>query len=201
MAPPPDVTVLLHRAQSGDESAFRRVVGQLYDELRAVARSQRRRLGASETVNTTAVVHEAYAKLAGRDGEPDFVDRQHFLRVASRAMRDVIVDSARAQRAEKRGGGETPLRIHQTGVFPGGLAAQSTAINPDEVLALDRALRKLDTLDAEQARLVELRYFSGLTLPEVADALDISLATAKRRWTVARAWLYRELSADAPPTQ
>ncbi len=116
--------------------------------------------------------------------------------MASRAMRDVIVDYARAQRAEKRGGGEAPLRINQTGVFPGGLAAPSTAINPAEVLALDRALRKLDALDSEQARLVELRYFSGLTLQEVADALDLSLATAKRRWTVARAWLYRRLADD-----
>ena len=193
-----DVTLLLDRARSGDASAFQHVVGELYDELRAVARSQRRRLGASETVNTTAVVHEAYAKLAGRDGTADYADRQHFLRVASRAMRDVIVDYARAQRAEKRGGGRAPVRIHETGVLPGGLPAPARETDPDEVLALDRALGALEALDAEQARIVELRYFSGLTLPEIADALGLSLATVKRRWTVARAWLYRALREGQP---
>ena len=191
----PDVTALLDRAREGDGAAFDRLVGQLYAELRRIAHQQRRRLGASDTVNTTAVVHEAYAKLGGRahaDGAgPDFADRDHFLRVAARAMRDVIVDYARARTAAKRGGVARPATLDD------GLVAAADAFDPAEVLALDRALSGLERLYAEAARVVELRYFAGLSVEEVADSLGLSPATVKRRWTVARAWLFRHLDDGA----
>ena len=191
----PEVTVLLDRARSGDAEAFDRIVGQLYGELHAIARAQRRRLGASETVNTTAVVHEAYAKLGGRgDGSrPDFEDRTHFLRVASRAMRDVIVDYARSRRADKRGGNGRDASLDTVGPV-----ADAGAFDPSEILSVDHALAELERLDPEAARIVELRYFAGFTVEETAEALDLSPSTVKRRWTMARAWLYQHLS-DVPP--
>ena len=192
----PGVTHLLDRARTGDADAFSQLVGELYEELRGMARSQRRRLGAADTVNTTAVVHEAYAKLADRVDRTDglvFADRSHFLHVAARAMRDVIVDYARAQQAAKRGGEGRPVSLAALGPVAGRLADLDAA----EVLTIDDALRALARLDAEAARVAELRYFGGLTTDEAADALGLSPATVKRRWTVARAWLYRRLS-DGP---
>ena len=188
------VTVLLDRARTGDAAAFDRLVGQLYGELHAIARAQRRRLGASETVNTTAVVHEAYAKLGGRgDGAGiDFADRTHFFRVAARAMRDVIVDYARARHAGKRGGTGRALSLDEAGPV-----AAAGSFDPAEILSVDSALAALETLDAESARVVELRYFAGMSVEETADALGLSPSTVKRRWTVARAWLYQRL-ADEP---
>lgn len=191
--PSAPVTVLLARAREGDAGAFDRLVGQLYDELRTIARAQRRRLGASDTVNTTAVVHEAYAKLGHRDsGAVDFADRTHFLRVAARVMRDVIVDYARTQHAAKRGGGMHTVRLEGEGP-----PAASAALDPAEVLTIDRALEALERLDAEAARVTELRYFAGFTVDETAEALGLSAATVKRRWTVARAWLYQRLAEPA----
>jgi RNA polymerase sigma factor (TIGR02999 family) len=189
------VTTLLERARAGDADAFRQLVGQLYGELRTLARAQRRRLGAGDTVNTTAVVHEAYAKLERReDGAgPVFADRAHFLRVASRVMRDVIVDYARAQRAAKRGGPGGHLSLEDAGP----LAADG--VDPDEVLSLDAAVADLHRLDEGSARVAELRYFGGLSIEETAEALDLSTATVQRRWTVARAWLYRRLVDESPP--
>jgi RNA polymerase sigma factor (TIGR02999 family) len=193
--PDPAVTALLDRARAGDAEAFGRLVGQLYDELRTLAHAQRRRLGASDTVNTTALVHEAYAKLDGRgDGAgPAYADRAHFFRIAARAMRDVIVDYARAQQAAKRGGPGRPVPLDAAGPL-----AVTGALDPAEVLSLDDALQDLHRLDAEAARVAELRYFAGLTVEETAEALDLSTATVQRRWTVARAWLYRRLNDDAP---
>ena len=188
----PDVPTLLEHVRAGDAVAFDQLVGQLYGELRRLAHAQRRRLGAGDTVNTTAVVHEVYAKLGGREAAPDFADRTHFLRVAARAMRDVIVDYARAQRAAKRGGGGRAVTLDG-----GGLPADGAALDPSEVLGVDRALDDLARIDPEAARVAELRYFAGLSVEETADALDLSPATVKRRWTVARAWLYRRLTDGA----
>ncbi len=193
MSDSPDVTTLLDRAREGDAAALDRLVPLVYDQLRALARGQRRRVGAAATVNTTALVHEAYAKLAGRAAGPaHFADRRHYFRVAARAMRDVLVDYARAQGAQKRGG---PLPDRS--LSDPALASALRALPPldiAETLDLDAALTRLEALDAEQARLVELRYFAGLTNEEAAEVLEMSPATAKRRWAVARAWLYRELS-------
>jgi len=195
----PAVTVLLDRARAGDADAFDRLVGQLYGELRQMARAQRRRLGAADTVNTTAVVHEAYAKLGGRgDGGPDgggpaYADRAHFLRVAARAMRDVIVDYARAQRADKRGGPGRDVRLDDAPTV-----AAAGRFDPAEALSVDDALAELERLDPDAARIAEMRYFAGLSVEETADALGLSPATVKRRWAVARAWLYRRLADDGP---
>ena len=197
MPPSSDVTLLLDRARAGDTDAFGRLVGELYDELRHMAHAQRRRLGAADTVNTTAVVHEAYAKLADRADRTDglaFMDRSHFFRVAARSMRDVIVDYARAQQTAKRGGPGRPASLDAVGP----VADRSGGVDPAEVLSIDHALGALERLDAEAARVAELRYFGGLTTEETAEALALSPATVKRRWTVARAWLYRQLTDEAP---
>ena len=196
----PAVTVLLDRVRAGDAAAFDRLVGQLYGELRVIAHAQRRRLGAAETVNTTAVVHEAYAKLGGAaNGGADFADRTHFLRVAARAMRDVIVDYARAQHADKRGGVARALSLDSDGLDAAGPVATGDAFDPAEVLSVDGALADLERLDPEAARVVELRYFAGLSVDETAEALGLSPSTVKRRWAVARAWLYRRLADDGAP--
>ncbi len=187
-----DIPTLLDHVRAGDAIAFDRLVGQLYGELRRLAHVQRRRLGAGDTVNTTAVVHEVYAKLGGREVAPDFADRDHFLRVAARAMRDVIVDYARAQHAAKRGGSDRAVTLDAATPV-----ADAAAIDPSEVLGVDRALDALARLDPEAARVAELRYFAGLSVEETADALGLSPATVKRRWTVARAWLYRQLTDGA----
>jgi RNA polymerase sigma factor (TIGR02999 family) len=186
--PPHEITRLLALAHGGDADALDRLLPFVYGELRALAHRQRLRQRGAETLNTTALVHEAYLKLAGKEGGT-YENRLHFFRVAARVMRDVLVDYARAQRAAKRGGGVPPVSLSDFGDLP--------AVRVDEVLGLDEALGRLEKLDAEQARLVELRYFAGLTLPEAAETLGLSERTAKRRWTTARAWLYHTLSHAA----
>lgn len=190
----PAAASLLDRTRLGDADAFDQLVGQLYGELRHIAHAQRRRLGASDTINTTAVVHEAYAKLGSRGTSADFADRDHFLRIASRAMRDVIVDYARRQHRVKRGGPSRPVSLDVLGPVAG-----PADLDVAEVLSVDRALEDLERLDAETARIVELRYFAGLTIEETAQALDLSPMTVKRRWAMARAWLYDRLADGEPP--
>jgi RNA polymerase sigma factor (TIGR02999 family) len=186
--PPHEITRLLARAHEGDGAALDRLLPLVYDELRALAHRQRLRQGGAETLNTTALVHEAYLKLAGKAGGT-YESRLHFFRVAARVMRDVLVDYARAQRTAKRGGGAPAVSLTDFGDLP--------AIRVDEVIGLDEALGRLEKFDAEGARLVELRYFAGLTLPEAAETLGLSERTAKRRWTTARAWLHHTLSPAA----
>jgi RNA polymerase sigma factor (TIGR02999 family) len=180
-----EVTRILADARAGDPAALDRLLPILYDELHALAHRERRRRGAAETLSTTALVHEAYEKLARADG--GWNDRAHFFRVAATAMRQVIVDYARAQHAQKRGGG--PARPLDAAPALG-LAIEARA---DDVLALDMALDRLSQLDTRQGEVVELRYFAGLTVPETAEVLDVSPATVKRAWTAARAWLHREI--------
>ena len=180
-----EVTQLLEQARAGDPDALERLVPLVYDELRALARRQRQRRGADETLNTTALVHEAYEKLARGNGA--YADRHHFFRVASRVMRSVIVDHARAARAQKRGGDARPLALDEERLVP--------AERAEEVLALDEALDRLAALSPRQGEVVQLRYFVGLTIPETADVLGVSPATVKREWTVARAWLHDALAA------
>lgn len=186
----PDDAHLLTLARDGDPAALDELVGRLYSELRHLAKAQRRRFGATDTLNTTAVVHEVYARLEGRSA--DYEDPDHFLRIAARSMRDVIVDYARSQCADKRGGTTRPLALHQLDTL-----AAHTQIAPDEVLAVDRALEALERIDALAARVTELRYFGGLTIAETALALNLSPMTVKRRWALARAWLYDRLHEDA----
>ncbi|NBC19212.1 MAG: sigma-70 family RNA polymerase sigma factor [Bacteroidetes bacterium] len=180
-----NVTLLLEQARAGDAAVLDDLLPLIYDELHRLARAQRRRLRPHETLNTTAIVHEAYLKLAGRDAA-SYQNRLHFFRVAARAMRDIVVDYARRKQAAKRGGDTPDLSLDDVPPLPD--------IDAKEVLALHDALDRLEALDARQARVVELRYFVGLTIAETAEVLDISPASVKRDWATARSWLFREIA-------
>lgn len=179
--------VLLDHARGGDPEALGQAVDLLYDEFLALARRQRARGAAADTLNTTALVHEAYERMA-RSKRLAPADRVHFFRIAGRAMRGALVDYARSQQTQKRGGPGRPLPLDVVGPLTDG----SPRI--DEVLAVDDALRQLEAFDPRQARVVECRYFAGMTLEETAEALGISTATVKRDWLTARAWLAQVLA-------
>lgn len=165
------------------------VAPAVYQELRRLAAAYMRRERPGQSLQATALVHEAYLRLAGA-GTP-WTDRQHFLGIAARSMRQILVERARARGAQKRWGGMNRVTLTDT------IAAAS---HEDAMLpALDEALARLEAVDAEQAKIVELRYFAGLSIEETAAALDLSPATVKRRWAMARAWLFRELSSGAEP--
>jgi RNA polymerase sigma factor (TIGR02999 family) len=158
----------------------------VYDELRRVAAAYMRRERAGQTLQATALVHEAYLRLADAKGTP-WKDRRHFVGIAARSMRQILVERARARGAQKRWGGMNRVSITDS---------LQLAADPEVMLpALDEALERLEKIDAEQAKIVELRYFAGLSVEESAEALGISPATLKRRWSLARAWLFRELAS------
>jgi RNA polymerase sigma factor (TIGR02999 family) len=182
-------TELLEAWGGGDEEAGELLIPRVYDELRRIAARYLRAERADHTLEPTALVHEAYLRLV-RQREVGRHGRAHFLALASRTMRRVLVDHARHHLAAKRGAGEK-LPI---------ISSLDLAIErPPELVALDDALDRLAELDPEKARLVELRFFGGLTLDETADALGCGPATVSRQWRTARAWLYRQLSEDADP--
>jgi RNA polymerase sigma factor (TIGR02999 family) len=156
----------------------------VYDELRRIAAAYMRRERPGQTLQATALVHEAYLRLAGA-GTP-WHDKRHFVGIAARSMRQILVERARARGAQKRWGGLN--RVSLTDSIA--MAADQGGLLP----ALDDALTRLEQIDPEQARIVELRYFAGLSIEETADALGMSPATLKRRWALARAWLFRDLS-------
>jgi RNA polymerase sigma factor (TIGR02999 family) len=156
----------------------------VYDELRRVAAAYMRRERPGQTLQATALVHEVYLRLA-QAGTP-WNDRRHFVGIAARSMRQILVERARARGAQKRWGGMNRVSITDS---------LALASDPEVMLpALDEAINKLEQIDAEQAKIVELRYFAGMSVEEAADAMGISPATLKRRWALARAWLFRELS-------
>jgi RNA polymerase sigma factor (TIGR02999 family) len=159
-----------------------------YDELRRAAHRQLGRRGDGGTLSTTVLVHEAYVRLAGREPERT-VDRAHFLALASRAMRCILVDHVRAATADKRGGGAT--RVALDGLDVGGGARDA------ELLALDEALQRLAARSPRLAQLVEYRFFGGLTYEEIADQVGLSVPTVKRDWVRARAWLLQAMETDA----
>jgi len=177
-----EITQLLNRAREGDTEAAQRVMAVLYDELRSIARDQMQ--GAEQTLQPTALVHEAYLRLVRRT--ESWENRGHFLGYAARAMRSVLVDHARAKRRAKRGGGLEREPLHA--------AAAWFEENRIDLLALDEALQRLAKEDPRQHRIVELRFFAGLENAEVARVLSVSPATVERDWAVARAWLYRYMS-------
>jgi len=184
-APPADeVERLLARAGAGDERAMAELMPFVYDELRRIAGRYMRRERPGQTIQATALVHEAYMRLL-RDRAKDWRTRAHFVGIAANAMRQILVERARARGAAKRGGGGERVTVDE-----GALAGPTP---PVDVEALDEALDRLAALDARQARIVELRFFGGLTVEEAADVVGISPATLKRDWSVARAWLKREL--------
>ena len=182
-------TRLLARASEGDDRAVEQLLPLVYDELRRLAGGYLRRERPGQTLQATALVHEAYVRLIKDRGQP-WHDRAHFIGIAARSMRQILVERARRRRAAKRWGGQERITLDERVL---GVAAPAGGV---DLVALDAALERLAALDAQQARIVELRYFGGLTVEDTAAALDISPATVKRHWTVARAWLKREL-ADA----
>jgi RNA polymerase sigma factor (TIGR02999 family) len=179
------ITALLHEWRRGDRDALDRLTPLVYDELRALARRHLRGERHRLTLQPTALVHEAYLRLLG-GGRVAWEGRAHFFGVASRLMRQVLVDYARARRAKKRGSEATLIDLTE--------ADPSSSPRAVDVLALHEALGRLAALDAASERVVEMRYFGGLTIEETAEVLEISPATVKREWHAARAWLLRELS-------
>ena len=181
---PSDVTRLLRQWSGGDQGALNELVPLIYAELRQIAHHRLRREPPNRTVNTTGLVHDAYMKLMDLQ-QAHFRDRAHFLAMASRVMRRLLVDQARARRAAKRGGGVEALELDE--------AIWVSEIQADGLAELDDALRRLEALDPRQGQIVEQRYFGGLTLEETAEALAVSLATVKRELRFAHAWLAAEL--------
>lgn len=181
--PPHEVTQLLQRLRAGDADARERLFPLVYDELKQVARRALRRERPDHTLRPTELVHEAYLKLGAAAGP--WQDRAHFLGVAARAMRQILVDHARRRLAGKRGGGMIATTLEDVG--------GEAALPPEEVLALDAALERLEQQDPRLRALVEYRFFGGLTDKEIAELLQISERTVNRDWARARAWLHKEV--------
>lgn len=184
-----EATQLLARMTSGDAAAGAELLEVLYRELRAVAGSCMRGEAIEHTLQPTALVHEAWVRLVDSDSTPAFEGRGHFVRTAAQAMRNVLVDHARKKRAQKRGSGAKGVPLD---AVLAGFEERSL-----DVLELHDALEKLGRVDPELARLVELRFFGGLTVPEIAAATGRSVATVERAWSIARMWMRRELGAGA----
>lgn len=185
------VTRLLHELRTGNRQAFSELLPRVYDELHRLAQRQRGHWEGNETLNPTALVHEAYLRMVEQSA-PQWVSRPHFLAVASTAMRQILLDYAKRMRAAKRGGGSEPIPLHEVE------AALRTADDLSEagseaLLALEEALRRLEKHDRRQSRIVECRFFGGMTIEDTAEALGISPATVSRGWAMAQAWLYRDL--------
>jgi RNA polymerase sigma factor (TIGR02999 family) len=185
-SPPSDVTRLLRRWSQGDEESLNQLVPLMYAELRQLAHHRLRRERANPSLDTTGLVHDAYLKLVGVQ-HPQFRDRAHFLAMASRVMRRLLVDQARARCAAKRGGAAVPAELDE--------ALYVSDSQAEAVADLDEALQRLEALEARQGQVVEQRYFGGLSLEEIAEALGVSLATVKRDLRFAQAWLAVELGA------
>ena len=188
---PAYITHLLQEWQNGSQDAFDRLVPLVYNELRALASRQLTREWRHDRLEITAVVTEAYLRLLDQR-DVDWKSRGHFFAIASQLMRRVLIDHARLRTREKRGGIQTPAELNEAVTVP-----DTHALDAVDVLDLDRALTKLEALDAPQARIIELRFFGGLTIEETAHALSLSPTTVKREWAIARGWLYRELTRQA----
>ena len=179
------VSELLVRWRGGDQEALQALLPLVYDELRRLAHHHLKAERDGHTLQSTALVHEAYLRLV--DHEPLRLDnRAHFFAVASHLMRQILVDYARKRRAAKRGGDDLTLTLDEAIALP--------RKRELDLVALDDALNKLAAMDARQSRIVEMRFFGGLSIEEMADALDISSATVERHWRIARVWLFQELS-------
>jgi RNA polymerase sigma factor (TIGR02999 family) len=183
-----DVTDLLLSWRQGDAAALDRLIPLVYDELRRMARRHLRGESPGHALQATALVHEVYLRLVDVN-RMTLASRAHFFGVAATLMRQIVVDYARRQRADKRGGGATMLSLDE--------ASPSVGTPSVDVLALDEALDALSAIDARQCRVVELRFFAGLNIDEAAEALGVSPATVEREWALAKAWLHRRLSSLA----
>lgn len=182
-----DVTLILHQIESGDPQAQERLLELVYAELRKLAASKLSRELAGQTLQPTALVHEAWLRLGG-DEQPAWQNRAHFFGAAAEAMRRILIDRARKRHALRHGGGQERVNLDAPGAMevagPGG---------DDELLAVNEALDRLAVEHPRKAQLVKLRYFAGLTIEQAAEALTISAPTAKRDWAFARAWLYNAI--------
>jgi RNA polymerase sigma-70 factor (ECF subfamily) len=181
---PPDVTSLLKKLAEGNQEAAHELVPVIYRELHRLAAGHLRRERRDHTLQPTALVNEAYLKLVAQRNA-DWKNRAHFFGVASNLMRRILVDYARRQLRAKRGGGQSKVSLEHAVLF--------SPERPDQMLSLDECLAKLEELDARQSRIVELRYFGGLTVDEAAKVLGISPTTVRREWASAKAYLYGEL--------
>ena len=180
-----DVTQILSAIEAGDPNAAAELLPLVYDELRKLAAARMAEEKPGQTLTATALVHEAYLRLVGGEHPQDWDGRGHFFAAAAEAMRRILVDRARAARSEKRGGRLRRLDVDAVDV--------AVTAAPDELLRIDEAIARLAAHDAAAARLVELRYFAGLTVAEAGVAVGVSSATAYRLWNYARAWLHSEL--------
>ncbi len=187
-----DLTRILSAIEQGDPRAAERLLPLVYDELRRMAAAQLASERPGQTLQATALVHEAYLRLVGAS-DPGWNGRGHFLAAAAEAMRRILVDEARRKRAGRRGGGRRRVDLRDVD-----RPAEDRGASADDLLALDEALARLAAEDPAKAELVKLRYYAGLTVEEAGRALGISRATAARHWDYARSWLYSELR-DPPP--
>ena len=187
MVPEPDVTALLIEVANGNQAAQEKLVPLVYDQLKRLARRYMRRERAGHTLQTTALVHEAYLKLVGQHS-PHWQGRAQFYGIAAQLMRRILIDHARRHLREKRGGTQVILPLEE------GLAF--TPEHSEDLLKLDEALDRLSKLDPRQSRIVELRFFGGLSVEETSRFLNVSPITVKRDWAVAKVWLYGELRPD-----
>lgn len=184
----PQITRLLLDWSKGDQTALEHLMPLVYDELRKMARRYMRKQSAGHTFQTTELIHEAYLKLAKGD-EQNWQNRAHFFGVAAQAMRHILVDYARSKHSQKRGGWQEQVTLDET-FRAGGQVSH-------ELVQLDDALNELANLDQRKSRVVELKYFGGLTNEEIAEVLKVSPETVKRDWRFSRTWLLRELSSSA----
>ena len=181
-----DVSNLLVALANGDSTAEAKLIPLVYKELRRLAHSLLRRERPEHSLNPTALVHEAYLRLAKKTAEFDWKNRAQFFAVPANLMRQILVAHARNRQALRRGGKDRPIPFEEW------FAAKEQ--RTDHILALDEALERLEKIDRRQSRVVELRFFSGLSEAEIADVMDISTRTVKRDWNFAKAWLYSEMS-------
>lgn len=182
-----DVTKLLRDWSDGEQKAFDELLPIVYNELRRLAHNYLNRERSDHTLQTTALVHEAYLKLVDQR-EVKWQNRAHFFAISAQAMRRILIDKARRHAAVKRGEAPEKLSLDD---------ALNLSTDSDEtMLALDEALNELETIDPQQSRVIELRYFGGLTIEETAEVMNLSPATIKREWAMARAWLYKKITGE-----
>jgi len=186
------ITALLHEFASGDKTALDRLVPLLYPELRRLARGYMRNERPGHTLQPTALVHEAYARLVKQE-QPDYRSRAHFMGVAAQVMRQILIDHARTRDAEKRGGGAANLSLEMAAGMPVG--------QPSTIIAIDEALDHLARNDSLKARVIEMRFFGGMTAEESAEVLKLSVTEVRRHLRVGQAWLQRELDQKAVPNE
>jgi RNA polymerase sigma factor (TIGR02999 family) len=188
MTEPGDITRLLQRIASGDASAEPELMPHVYSELRRIAQQHMRRESGTHTLQATALVHEAYLRLA-QGSAANYQNRAHFFAISSRVMRRILIENARHRGRDKRGAGVAHVALDE-----------NVLIGPESdeiVLAVHEALDRLESLDPQQARIVEMRFFSGLEVAEIAEVLKLSVRSVHREWSTARAWLYGELRSKS----